>query len=380
MGLTALAAVLVVIGGFLALRGRGVSPGRGTMAAVSAVAPAGAGPAAVPTGGPPGAAAAAAAGGSRPAPVVPEVLMPLARQAADDYRRRARFPRWSHPLAADAPDPILRDREVTPVSATGPEGAEPTLTVFPAQLSFEAPEPVVVHAFLSIGGVPIPALEITGALLTEDLQQLGSFAYHDDGVAGDLIAGDLVASAELVLPPELLPELSASYLVKVRALTGEDEERLAATSFQYAQPHAYPTGRYTDRIADGNLVVGVEIEVARTGRFHLEGTLYDAGGAQPLVWGQVAAELLPGRHWLDLVFYGLALRELGMDGPYLVRYLALSTTSDMPNAKNRLVENAHLTVAYPVSAFGDTPFDDPDLLEAADRLDGGGPASVEAEG
>jgi hypothetical protein len=44
----------------------------------------------------------------------------------------------------------------------------------------------------------------------------------------------------------------------------------------------------------------------------------------------------------------------------------------MPNAKNRLVENAHVTGAYRVATFTDVPYDDPDLLEAADRLEAAG--------
>jgi hypothetical protein len=76
-------------------------------------------------------------------------------------------------------------------------------------------------------------------------------------------------TATLFLAPDLTPELSASYLVKVRALTTQDEERLAATSFQYSNPHAHLTGRYRDRIADGNLVIDAEVEVHQDGRFYL---------------------------------------------------------------------------------------------------------------
>jgi hypothetical protein len=275
-------------------------------------------------------------------------------------------------LLPDEADPIAREREVTPVSAAGPQGAEPVLVVFPARVGFEAPDPVVLHAHLSIAGAPTPAQEIRGTVLTENLAPLGEFVYQDDGIPPDQQAGDGIGSAEIVLPAEALPDLSASYLVKVRALTLDGEERLAAMSFQYANPHAWPTGNYRDRLVDGSLLIGVEIEVARAGRFHLEGTLYGEDGEQKIAWAQAAAELPPGTHWVNLPYYGLVLQEQGIDGPYLLRYLALSTTSDMPNAKNRLVENAHVTAAYRVATFTDVPYDDPDLLEAADRLEATG--------
>ena len=56
-----------------------------------------------------------------------------------------------------------------------------------------------------------------------------------------------VGTAVLLLPEEHRPELSASFLVRARAITLEGEERAAAMSFLYSRPHAQPTGRFTDR-------------------------------------------------------------------------------------------------------------------------------------
>ena len=42
----------------------------------------------------------------------------------------------------------------------------------------------------------------------------------------------------------------------------------------------------------------------------------------------------------------------------------------MPNAKNRLVEEVYTTSPHEVAAFSDLPFNDPSLLEAADRIEG----------
>jgi hypothetical protein len=109
--------------------------------------------------------------------------------------------------------------------------------------------------------------------------------------------------------------------------------------------------------------------VTTAGRFHVEATLYGAGGAEKIAWAQAAQWLEPGTHWLDLGYYGLILRERGIDGPYVLRYVALSTTTAMPNAKNRVVENAYQTAAHRAASFSDTPYDDPALLEAARRVE-----------
>jgi hypothetical protein len=307
--------------------------------------------------------------------VVPYVAPPKVKataavgaHAAAEYRRRARYPRSAQPLLGDEPDPILRDREISPVESRGRDGAEPVLRVFPAAMGFEAPEPAIVYAELTMRGRPVAPRELRGTLTTESLEPLAEVLFRDDGREGDAVAGD--GRYTVVFPGEALGgPLSTSYLVRVRALLGGEDERRAATSFLYATPHAQLTGNYRDAVVDGSLVVGVEVEVEQAGRFHVEATLYGVGGAEKIAWAQAAQWLEPGTHWLDLSYYGLILRERGIDGPYVLRYVALSTATEMPNAKNRVVENAYITAAHPVAAFTDQPFNDRELLEAAERIE-----------
>jgi hypothetical protein len=171
-------------------------------------------------------------------------------------------------------------------------------------------------------------------------------------------------------------------MVRVVATTRGGEERIAATSFLYSFPDAQLTGAYRDALVGGSLQVQAEVAVTAPGRFHLEATLYDAAGQQALAWSQTAAELTEGRHWMTLSYYGLILHERGIDGPYSLRHVALSTVSTMPNAKNRLADGAHVTAAYAAAQFTDAGYDDPELLDAADRVerDGADLGSLEAGG
>ena len=296
-------------------------------------------------------------------------VVALARQAADDYRARAQYPPWSHPFNEEGEDPILRDRLVSPVIAAGPEGEEPTLVVFPDQVSFEAPDAVLLYAYLSVNQARVPAAAISGAITSEDLQPLAALTYTDAGSGGDRVAGDYVYTARFEPGPDFAPELSESFLVRVVAETTDGAQRIAATSFLYSRPHARLTGSYRDSIVDGSLVIEAEVEVDRPGRFHLEGTLYSQDGRQGIGEAHTAGELAPGRQWMRLTFFGRIINQSQIDGPYLLRFVALSTTTAMPNAKNRLVENAHLTGAYRAVQFRAAPFDDPDLLDAADRME-----------
>jgi len=292
----------------------------------------------------------------------------VARNAAADYRRRARYPRSSQPLD-DGTDPIERDRQVSRITQRGPNGEDPTLTVYPLATGFEDPEPAVLYAYLTVDGTRVPARAIRGTILTEDRQPIADVEYRDDGTGGDAVANDRLYTAVFVPGRETVPALGSSYMVQVAATTRTDDERRAATSFLYSHPHAQLTGQYRDAVVNGSLEVGVEVEVAETGRFHVEATLYGPDGTATIAWAQAAAALEPGRHWMTLPFYGLILHERGIAGPYLLRWVALSTTTEMPNAKNRLSEANYHTAPYDLAAFTDRPFNDPGLLDAASRLD-----------
>ena len=50
-------------------------------------------------------------------------------------------------------------------SAAGPNGEDPTLVVFPDQISFEAPDPVLLYAYLSVNGTRVA----TPPLLTGEI-------------------------------------------------------------------------------------------------------------------------------------------------------------------------------------------------------------------
>jgi len=292
----------------------------------------------------------------------------LSELAAKSYRERARFPPWTEPIR-NGVDPLLRDRTVTP-GHSFPRDAEPVLWAEPAASSFQAPGPVTVRARLVEGGSLVPARSIEGEIRNQAGEVVDRVDFRDAGGEGDEAAGDRVYTAHL--PAARAEGLAGSYLVQVDALTREGAERTAVTGFLYSVPASHLTGRFRDQVVEGNLVIEAEIEVLEESRVHLEGTVGTRGG-EPLAWAQNATSLAPGRHWLPLTFYGLALAESGRDGPYRLLSVGLSTTGTMPNHPNDLVRNAHVTEAYRAGQFTSRPFGDPGLLDAARRLEGDAP-------
>lgn len=300
-----------------------------------------------------------------PAGVVPEVQSIVAK-TANDYVRRARFPRSSQPIE-EGVDPIVRDREVTRGKSAGPEGSHPTLVVWPEQTGFEAPHPIVLHAYLVHDDHKVDPRALAGEVRTQQGGVLAALAFHDDGLDGDAESNDLVYTAVVAPGRERAVEFKGAQLVEVHAETRSGEERVATSGFLYSMPLAHLTGRYRDELVDGNLVVSAEVEVDAPGRFHLEATLAKAD-ATPLGWAQNAQVLEAGTAWIPLTYWGLMFRERDAAGPYLLASVALSTTGEMPNQKNDVVTSAYVTKAYAVAAFSDRAFADPGLLDAAARL------------
>ncbi len=291
---------------------------------------------------------------------------PLAQLAVESYRERARYPGWSQPVL-DGVDPIQRDWEVTP-GLSMPEDERPRLRIRPARMSFEWPERVVVFASLEEEGRNLTPADLRGEVRDERGNEIAELDFRDDGRDGDERADDDLWTATLDSAGGGKSELKGAYLFEVTAQTGAGEPRSATSGFLYSVPLARLDGRFRERVIDGNLVIEAGVHVERSARFHLEGTLGTEEG-HPLAWAQNALTLGPGDGWIPITFFGLALRESGRDGPYRLLSAALSTAGEMPNQKNVPLIDAYTTAFYRASEFRREPFDDPDLLEAAERLE-----------
>lgn len=290
----------------------------------------------------------------------------LARETAKEYREQARYPESSRALKAGESDPVREKRQATRQSRRGTDVNDPTLSVWASKVSYEKGQPVDLFASLENRGKAVAAPgAITGEIVDAYGRVLAQVAYRDDGKGADAQAGDGVYSARLD-PADLTA--TASYMVRVSTRLADGDPMEAAGGFLLSAPSAHLTGRYRDAVREGNLVIAAEVEVAESGRFHLAGTLYSKAG-EPIGYAQAAANLEPGRQWIELSYYGLMFHDRQAAGPYKLGSLALSTTGRMPNALNDLVENAHVTRPYRLQQMRDAAFERPQLLETAKRLE-----------
>ncbi|HEX3129027.1 MAG TPA: hypothetical protein VH394_16965 [Thermoanaerobaculia bacterium] len=291
----------------------------------------------------------------------------FAQETAKDYRIRARFPESSHALAPGEKDPVKEKRTATHQSARGPEGKGAALAIWAGSVSYEVGRPVTLFATVE-GSIGNGALEVSADVVGEAGDLVAHVDYNDQGRGGDHKAGDGVWTARFRMPAGVEPEVAASYMVKVRSRLSDGDVRETVGGFLYSNPGAHLTGRYRDALRDGSLVVSAEVDVARAGRFHLAGTLYSQKG-EPVGTAQAAAELEPGRQWIDLTFYGLMFHDRQVAGPFRLGTVALTTAGSMPNALNDLVENAYVTRAWRLDQMTAKPFANVILLDAAARLE-----------
>ncbi len=270
----------------------------------------------------------------------------------------------------DGLDPIAKERELQVGKSQGRDAKNPRLIAFPSLSSFEAPSPIVIYAYLAEDiererdgkkeitpdSRKVGAREIRGELRAPDGTSLTELRFHDDGKNGDAEAGDDFFTATYEPEPERALDMNGEVTLVVNAKTLNGESRSATTTFLYSVPAARLTGNYKDELVDGHLRISAEVEVDEPGTFDLEATIADEK-AQFIAWAHNAVQLDEGKHWIPLTYSGKIFREHGVDGPYLVWSLALSTISREPPERNDVVPNALRTKPYTVDQFSDTTFE-----------------------
>lgn len=315
-------------------------------------------------------------------------VQPLAEQAARSYQQEARYPEWSRVVEAGKADPVMAERIPTRQSLPGPDGSKSRLEVWSdsvvalpgdavtlhVRLDKAAAGPVSAFSDLVNGNAngPAPIQQVSADIIGESSGLLGTVRYTDNGNNGDLVAGDGIFTAIYQPPADQAPELGFAEAIMVNTLAVlEDGEFWEATGgFVYSNPAARATGRVTEDIRDGSMLLGIELEVLAPGRVYVAGTLADNNGA-PFVTAQQAGFFEPGVHTLELSFYGLAFHERDISGTVSLDSLVVTSANGIPNAIAPAMTNLHISAPLTRTAMGDLtdqPFNDLNKLDSAQRL------------
>jgi hypothetical protein len=293
-----------------------------------------------------------------------------AMEAAADLRHKARFPRTSRRIE-DNMDPIVKQRTVQERVSPPGQGSRPTLVVFASSVSYEAPNPIILFAkFIreypddwgtETGG------EIAGELTNADDVVVAQVDFRDDGQERDIEAGDGVFTAILTPSDDDLDRWTGLIRVKVYGQTSGGDRRSARTRFYYGAAAAWLTGNYRDELAGGHLRLLAEVQVTAPAEYRLDATLSGSRGL--LAWAANTVRLEPGTRWIPVNFWGLALRETEQPGPYQLSSIALANVSATPPQLNDATGTSYRTAPYKLEDFSTDRYNDPRLLEKADRYE-----------
>ncbi len=295
----------------------------------------------------------------------------------DALKEGGKYPGYSRPLTKRHYDALT---VVEPEVARGNKKESETqredaLIVHALKPFYQANEVPVIRAEVINGKtgarspVTISAIMLRIPLNEGEVQSvLGDLPFRDDGANGDEKAADLVYAA--TPQKELVEKLRGQIYVDVRAMLPDGRERRTLTSFRIGSPTAKLTGVFSDRIEDGHLILDAKVEIEKPGRYHLQGGLVGPGGEE-IVWAQSAVAFdAPGPHVMSLKFFGLAFLSADVPGPYTLKFVSLAETGIRPVVQGPVLENAHVTKAYPLSVFSATPHQDPALAEVIQQAEG----------
>ncbi len=317
--------------------------------------------------------------GDETSPPKPAPLGTLAAPSGDPEANR-KYPPDSRPLAGARrqylyPNAGMEEsKTVANADESGADDQRPLHYVFKADRnSVVGDEPLTLTLAVYDGPPDSGAKRVPARIVEAEIRDtgpivavgipLGKLAFNDEGRDGDAVPRDLVQTCRFVPADHGLYPDGGFYFARVVFAVQGHALTEAKVAFLHTGEERIParfTGSFGDRVKDGSLVVSAELDVVRGGQFLVAANLYADSGA-PLAHASNLVVLEQGKQRVELRFYGLILREAGVDGPYVVRYFRGHRTlpGQFPNREEiPKFEGEYRTAPYDVGEFSDTPWED----------------------
>lgn len=269
------------------------------------------------------------------------------------YLREARFPPNSRPLTWSHEDLLNPNRrhERAKRSEDDPE----------IRYLFTADRYAVVGADTLVATLDVwkgdAALRpmIHAAHLRAVKPELGPLVPITFQLDGERASARLQPSALLDGPHTLKLQLSVTFEADDRV------RQSTAINIEYTPSESIParfTGRFSERVEAGSLLVEAEIEVYRPGYYVVDANLWSDD--EPVAWTRFKGELSNASKSLPLEFFGKVLRESGFAGPYQVAQLRGFRFDEARAPDQDRIETTELsplTQAYTLDVFSDEEWD-----------------------
>ncbi|MCA9539677.1 MAG: hypothetical protein KC620_12360, partial [Myxococcales bacterium] len=279
----------------------------------------------------------------------------------ETYRRLAVFPPDSRPLTPEAVDLIDWNRRHERPSAAE---TDPSTTVLLSADRFRLVGDETFTAWLEVrrDDAPAPPAAVQAELLTPD----GVAHPVDFSLDGErYVATFAPATLDLTAPARLL--------LAVRFDLGGEAPEAARLAFEYTPGAAAParfTGRFTDAIEAGSLVIHAGLEVREQGFYLIDANLYDAAG-EPVAWTRFKGALEPGETEVPLRFFGKIFTDANAEGPFALGELrgGRAAPDEAPALRAMApFAGAHQTPPWRADDFSAAEWDAPEKRDRLRRL------------
>jgi hypothetical protein len=273
----------------------------------------------------------------------------MTRRALHDVQQRIDYPLWSSPLTENLE---YKPPYAAHTMMRGPGGGFPSLEIYPEKLNYGSGETVRIIAAAHGENGLIGFDALTGRTMGPPDKPRPDIALEWSQQPDGTFA------AALDIPADVAGKNRGEWDVEVDSQIN-GEHRIGHTQFYEMITDATITGPNRVALEDGSLSVYVTITSTASNRQHLIAELWGPRD-EKIAYAWVRTETGPapvGRSEMKLVFYGKTIRDSGVDGPYQVRNMVLTTV--MPDTNDRIanpvVDPGPVTPALLHTQFTDVP-------------------------
>jgi hypothetical protein len=248
----------------------------------------------------------------------PPGLDTLERSLAD-YKAVSVYPPWSRPLSEETADKLhWNNTVISDLPMDDRPGADLIYHFGGDRWTVPFDEAFVSWIEVVDHGQRIPVTIHEARLLSIDSGRVGELTYHDDGLDGDAVAGDLRYSNRLVPAkyPALATKAQQAHIEAI--IDAKGIQRPITRDFAYAPRKVAEILGAREQLRDGNLVVTLDVQVTEKGLYTFDANVFTSDGA-PIVFGEKSYPLEPGKRSVEIVMFGRAFAEAGLDGPYVMQ-------------------------------------------------------------
>jgi len=269
------------------------------------------------------------------------------RAMLKDHDEFKRYPSNNQRIQEADNDPLIKNYAIDERTTTSDDKTN-ALTIWSDKKHYLRGDLVTVSAYISDEkGTRVPS-NITAQLIFDETQSVQLLDFQDkdqDAIYELSFIADTVNEHEL---------LAGIYKVLI---VSDTSQLLDSVAFVLADPEATFTGNYRDAVTpEGDLMVEAEVDVSSADRFYFQASLYTELG-DPIGGNQLTLNLGKGKSWVPFKFYGLMMHDSNVDGPYLLKNIALARVT-MPMQRAPLTHPGYFTEQYSLSKFSNVRYEE----------------------